>query len=89
MRRRDIALIKNFQRGEKFGPEHRAPAAFISKRRERRGHVERAHGAAEIAFDSPQGDDKPRLNAVALPNLLQQSPVFDELLSRLVDSLRV
>ena len=87
MRGRDIALVENFQRGEKFGPEHRAPAAFIGKRRQRRGHVERAHRAAEIAFDSPQGDDKPRLNAVALPDLLQQSPVFDELLSRLVDSL--
>src|SRR4051812_10937706 len=87
LRGRNIALVKNFQRGEKFGPEHRAPAALISKRRERRGHVERAHGPAEIAFDSPQGNDKPRLNAVLLPNPLQQRPIFDELLSRLVDSI--
>ena len=87
LRRRDIALVENFQGGEQFGPEHRAAAAFIGQRRERRRHVN-VPMVRPKSLSTPHRRRQPRLNVVALPHPLQQSPVFDELLPRLVDSLR-
>ena len=83
----DVALIEDFQGGDQLGAEHRAAAALIGQRRQRRRHEIAAHRAPEIALDAPQRDDEARLHVEALPHLLQQGPVVDEMLAHIVEPL--
>jgi len=58
-----------------------------SQRGERRRDRIGAHGPPEIALDPPQRDDEARLDAKALPDLLQKPPIVGEVAPRIVNPL--
>ena len=75
----DMSLIENAQCRDQLAAEIRAAASVIGERGQRRDHRVIAHDFAEIALDTPQGDDKARLDIEPPPDPVEQHSIFGQL----------
>ncbi len=71
-----MSFVENLQRIEKFFAEIGAAAAVKRQRGERIDHVEPPGEASEVGLDPPQGDDEAGLDAHALADGLEKSPML-------------
>ncbi len=85
---RDVALIDDAQRRDQLAAEIRAAPPVKTKRRQRRHHHVIAGDRAEIAFETPQSNDKAGLDIIAPPDRVEQRPVVEQLTARILDALR-
>ena len=87
--RLDVAALDDAQCVEQLRPEERAASRVISQCGERRNHRKTAEVVAEIAFQSPEGDQEPGLYPVFLVGAPQQVLVLLEQLAAALDALLV